>query len=61
VADARVLETEALVEHLWRSWRERETARASLAARLPRVLDRAREQMDRIAAVCDPEREGPPR
>lgn len=50
VADPRLLGTGEVVEHLWRSWLDRESARETLGAALPRVLGQAGSQMDEIAA-----------
>lgn len=52
VADPQQLGTEEVVEHLWRSWLDRELARKGLAAALPRVLQQAESQMDEIVAAC---------
>lgn len=52
VADPRELATDAMIERLWQSWTLRQEARQSLAAALPRVLQRANRQMDEIAAAC---------
>jgi colanic acid/amylovoran biosynthesis protein WcaK/AmsJ len=48
VADPRWLDTSEVVENLWASWCERVATRASLAARLPAVLEKAESQMDEI-------------
>lgn len=52
VADPRLLDTEETVEHLWRSWNQREQARESLAKQLPSVLEQAERQMDEIVEFC---------
>lgn len=52
VADPRQLDTEEVVELLWRSWLDRESARQSLSAALPEVLNQAEQQMDEIVDHC---------
>ncbi|MGE3109787.1 MAG: polysaccharide pyruvyl transferase family protein [Phycisphaerales bacterium] len=52
VADPRTLETDAVVERLWKSWEGREAARESLRRELPRTVGAAEKQMDSIAAKC---------
>jgi polysaccharide pyruvyl transferase WcaK-like protein len=52
VHDPRRLDTNALVDAVLRSFRERDSARASLATHLPAVLAKASEQMDEIVALC---------
>lgn len=54
VADPKTLDSEEITDHLWRSWRERDSARESLHAALPDVLHRAETQMDEIVAACAP-------
>lgn len=49
VHDPRLLSTDELVEAVLSSYRERERARVSLAASLPKVLTKAAEQMDEVA------------
>jgi colanic acid/amylovoran biosynthesis protein len=52
VADPCQLTTEEVVDCLWRSWLDRESARETLKAALPGVLQRVEMQMDDIAAAC---------
>ncbi len=52
VADPRLSDTQETVEHLWRSWNQREQARESLAKQLPSVLEQAERQMDEIVEFC---------
>jgi colanic acid/amylovoran biosynthesis protein WcaK/AmsJ len=52
VADLRSATTEAAIASVVASWRARETARESLAARLPATLAAADRQMDEVVAVC---------
>lgn len=52
VHDPRRLDTGELVDRVLDSWERREEARASLAGRLPGVLEQARAQMDEIASTC---------
>ena len=52
VADPRELDTANVVEHLWQSWTQRETAAAQLRHRLPFVLQQAQTQMDEVLASC---------
>lgn len=59
VADPRVLDTQETVDHLWRSWIQRETIKRELAVVLPKVLKQAEWQMDQIAAVCAGARPAP--
>jgi polysaccharide pyruvyl transferase WcaK-like protein len=51
VADLRSLRTEELVAALWASWEARAEARATLASRLPAVIERARSQMRETLAA----------
>lgn len=51
VADPRQLSTEEVVNQLWKSWQERESARHSLSAALPHVLEHAEIQMNDILAT----------
>jgi polysaccharide pyruvyl transferase WcaK-like protein len=52
VADLRRASTEAAIAAVVGSWRSREAARASLAARLPATLAAADRQMDEVVAAC---------
>ena len=52
VADARQLDTDQAIDQVWQSWCGREQARASLQARLPKVLQQASEQAGLIVARC---------
>jgi polysaccharide pyruvyl transferase WcaK-like protein len=52
VVDPRSAETRTVVEALVASFASRDSTRASLGEALPPVLDRARAQMDAIAAAC---------
>jgi polysaccharide pyruvyl transferase WcaK-like protein len=52
VADLRRLDTDEVVSHLWRSWEQRDEARASLREQLPGVLAQVEAQMDAIVACC---------
>ncbi|MCP3903390.1 MAG: hypothetical protein GY715_07115 [Planctomycetes bacterium] len=52
VADLTALETDAVIEHLWTSWRERDDARRRLRVSIPEVRARAESQMDEIVAFC---------
>jgi polysaccharide pyruvyl transferase WcaK-like protein len=52
VADLRSATTEGAIAAVVGSWRSREAARASLAARLPATLAAADRQMDEVVAVC---------
>ncbi|MHC4081939.1 MAG: polysaccharide pyruvyl transferase family protein [Planctomycetota bacterium] len=52
VADLRRLETDNVVDRLWESWTNRESARASLQKELPKVQAQVEAQMDRIVACC---------
>lgn len=52
VAELRTLEAPEAIETVWRSWEARHDAKLSLAASLPRVLERADAQMDEVMAMC---------
>jgi colanic acid/amylovoran biosynthesis protein len=52
VADPRKMDTQAVVDQLWLSWLNRESARRSLDAALPQVLKCAQSQMAEIVATC---------
>lgn len=52
VADPTTLDTDGVVEAMWRSFERRDTARSSLAAALPGVLAQAEAQMDDIVSVA---------
>jgi polysaccharide pyruvyl transferase WcaK-like protein len=53
VADPRALDTEAVIDQLFRSWQNRESAKRSLAVALPAVARQVDAQMDAIAAFID--------
>jgi colanic acid/amylovoran biosynthesis protein len=52
VADPRELDTADVVERLWHSWTQRQSAAAHLRHRLPFVLQQAQTQMDEVLASC---------
>jgi polysaccharide pyruvyl transferase WcaK-like protein len=52
VADPRTLDTDEVVETIWRSWEKRAEARESLRRELPRTVGAASKQMDQIAGMC---------
>ncbi|MGI9014089.1 MAG: polysaccharide pyruvyl transferase family protein [Phycisphaerales bacterium] len=55
VTDPRSLDTETAIESVLRSWEAREEARVSLRTHLPRVLQQAERQMDRIVSLLEPD------
>jgi colanic acid/amylovoran biosynthesis protein len=52
VADMRALETDAAIERVAESWRERESIARSLDAHMSKLLERVNSQMDEIAAAA---------
>lgn len=52
VVDPQQQGTGEAVDHLWRSWLGRESARGSLGFALPKVLRQAESQLDEIVAAC---------
>ena len=52
VADARLLNTDDVVDHLWGSWEARADAEETLTRALPHVQWQANMQMDEIVANC---------
>jgi len=52
VADLRHLDTDDVVDRLWRSWASRDETNASLRRELPAVHAQAEAQMDEILACC---------
>ncbi len=52
VCDPRRCDTDALVDAVWRSFEQRDRARAALAKALPNVLAAAQRQMDEIVGCC---------
>ncbi|MHC5048215.1 MAG: hypothetical protein ACYTGY_16930, partial [Planctomycetota bacterium] len=52
VADLRHLDTDDVVDRLWRSWASRDETNASLRRELPAVHAQAEAQMDEILASC---------
>jgi polysaccharide pyruvyl transferase WcaK-like protein len=51
VVDPRSSDIEQVVERLWWSWENRASAKLSLSARLPRVLAKVEQQMDKLVAT----------
>lgn len=52
VADPRELDTEEVIDRVWRSWESRSRAKKELAKQLPDVLQRAEAQMDEVLTAC---------
>lgn len=52
VSDPRSMDTEAVLEQVWRSWLERDRSGESLAEHLPGVFETVRRQMNLIVSAC---------
>ena len=55
VFDPRELETEAVIDQVYQSWRRRETIRKVLVSSIPRVVEQSQTQLDAIVeSIRDP-------